>query len=125
MSDAGERHYPTYGVNVMNTRTMVVPDCITEEHLEGHYYGVSVEWRGKGRWALVNYMGEVWSKTQKKWDYEMRPSSRTERWLKSHRYDDYDEALTAAMKIATKHKVLGNMTAEEYVKWFADQSEEK
>jgi hypothetical protein len=33
-----------------------------------------------------------------KWDYEPRPSSRTDRWLETHRWDTLEAAMDAALR---------------------------
>ncbi len=63
-----------------------------------HHYQIRVEERSKDQWAVLDPLGDTLS-DKGEWDYEPQPSSRTDAWLKSHRFD-----LEAAMLWA--HKVL-------------------
>mgnify|MGYP000660374113 FL=1 len=104
------------GVHVLAVKHRVLANCITEDHLEGFYFGVYVEYRGRDKWAVTRE-GECLGRSGK-WDYEMRPSSREDEWLAEHRFD-FDTAMELAIKAAQKVK-LGNMTAREYAAWQAE-----
>jgi hypothetical protein len=54
----------------------------------------------------------AWSKSGK-WDFEPRPSERTEAWLDKHRWDDLESAHAAAAKAAAKMLKEGDRIARE------------
>jgi hypothetical protein len=57
---------------------------------------ISIEWRGDDRWCIFN--GTSCYNKLGEWEYEPRPSSRSDEYLERARYT-LDEALTIAAKI--------------------------
>ena len=76
---------------------------IPDDSPDHSVWSVRVEAVGPGRWAVRN-MRRCLNK-QGEWEYEPQPSSRTEEWLSTVRWDDVDEAIAAAV------------AAEPYVRW--------
>lgn len=94
---------------VLPERCKATVYTVTSELPEGHsaYSSllVTVEYRGRGTWVILNggyalgHAGE--------WDYEPQPSSRTDEWLEEYRWDDLQVALDAAVVAASKVTVRG------------------
>ncbi len=42
-------------------------------------------------WGVYDRMDAVYSKKKKEFEYEPMPSSRTNKWLKEHRFDSLEE----------------------------------
>lgn len=79
------------------------------DNIDAFHFTITVEWRGEDRWAVCHAgscatKGGVWS-------HERQPSSRTDRWKKSHRFDR-ETALALAEKLAPKITLMG-MTAQD------------
>jgi hypothetical protein len=58
-------------------------------------WSIKVEAAGHGRWAVRN-SGYCLNKSGT-WEYEPQPSSRTDEWLDTVRWDDADSAIAAAV----------------------------
>lgn len=74
--------------------------CLPEGHEMRHHLMVRVEYRGRDTWAVVL----PWEPTpclgaDGDWDYEPRPSERSDEWLATHRFD-LDTALRLAKEVA-------------------------
>lgn len=89
--------------------------CLNEEVEGAHAWALTVEYRGRGSWAVkrnvfcLSRAGE--------WDYEMRPSEREDEWLAEHRFP-LDEALELA-KQAAPHVIVNGMTPADLLAWHA------
>jgi len=81
------------------------------DNMEAHAFTITVEWRGGDRWAVCR-AGQCATKTGR-WSHERQPSSRTDYWKRTHRFD-LDTALALAEKLAPKLKLMGK-TAEEII----------
>lgn len=67
-------------------------------HDSGHDWDITVENRGKDRWAIC--LGRsCWNKTEKDFVYESLPSSRTEEFMKNSRFS-LQEAVGLAQNIS-------------------------
>ncbi len=90
-----------------------------DRYPEYHHWMIKVEWCGRDRWAVRRY-GEVYCRTDGRRSrpqgvYEPTPSSRSEHFLRTYRFD-LDEALALARKIAPK-VICMNKTATQYAEW--------
>jgi|SRR5688500_3618657 len=68
---------------VRATRYLVT--CVPEHRDPGGYRGVTVEYRGDERWAILHYA--LCLGTDGRWDRERQSSERDEEWLANHRFD--------------------------------------
>ena len=68
---------------VRATRYLVT--CVPEHRDPGGYRGVTVEYRGDERWAVLHYV--LCLGTDGRWDRERQSSERDEEWLATHRFD--------------------------------------
>lgn len=99
----------------MSTRPPVVRvvkhhvNCLPETVDSAHLWGVDVEYRGSGRWAVTRH-GRCLSFSGE-WDYESIPSERGDEWLEDHRFS-MDEALDLAKKHAPLTRVNGYSVAD-------------
>lgn len=86
---------------------------LPERNIDTHLYEIRVEERGQidgtTRWAVCR-MGQCLNR-RGRWDYEMLPSSRTDRWIAGHRFD-LDTALRLAKKAAPLITVNGWTVAD-------------
>jgi hypothetical protein len=90
---------------------------IPEIGYDASSWSIKVERRGPDAWAVIHHSRCL--HRSGRWDYEPIPSSRTDRWIKSHRFP-LDEALKLAKKVAPNVRVNG-LTPAGYVKWWNDQ----
>jgi hypothetical protein len=86
----------------------VVSHFQPDDH-EGAVFNLSVEYRGRGLWAVVR-MGSCLD-SDGTWSYESIPSERTDEWLAGHRFD-LDTALKLAKKAAPHITVNGFTVAD-------------
>lgn len=86
------------------TPTTYSVSILPMDHREHGHFEVTVEWRGNDRWAVL-HSGYCLG-ADGEWDYERRPSSRTDEWLASHRFD-LDTALRLAKDVAPGITVNG------------------
>lgn len=84
---------------------------------EAHLWDVTVEYRGKGRWA-VKHLSSCYD-AEGIPDWEPIPSSREDDWLDRFRFSDVDQALAVARKVAVELSVNG-WTAARYLAEHAD-----
>jgi hypothetical protein len=86
---------------------------LPERNIDTHLFEIRVEERGQidgtTRWAVVR-MGYCLNR-RGRWDYEMLPSSRTDRWIAGHRFD-LETALRLAKKAAPLITVNGFTVAD-------------
>jgi len=73
--------------------------CLPRRDMDTHLFEIRIEERGQmngtTRWAVCR-MGYCLNR-RGRWDYEMLPSSRTDRWIAGHRFD-----LATATRLAKK-----------------------
>lgn len=99
--DAAQRgeygHGPSYIVKppVTVTPTRYTVSRLPDDNADHGVWSVTVEASGRGRWAVRN-MGNCLDK-QGEWEHEPRPSSRSDEWLNTVRWDDESEAIAAAI----------------------------
>lgn len=72
-------------------------------------FAITVAYRGRGLWAVLRRSFCLGRDGE--WDYEMKPSSRTDEWLADHRFTDV-EALVLAKAEAPRIVVNGRTAAE-------------
>jgi hypothetical protein len=65
------------------TRYLVT--CVPEHRDPGGYRGVTVEYRGDDRWAVLD--GTLCLGSDGRWDRERQSTERDEEWLATHRFD--------------------------------------
>lgn len=85
--------------------TSYAVSCVPEDHEEVDAFTLTVEWRGRDRWAVRWASRGVWG-TDGQWSYEPNSSNRTEEWLDAHRFSE-NEALAIAYGLAPTLKVRG------------------
>lgn len=98
---------PADGVRVEPTVYRV--SCLPSAHPDASHFTVCVEWRGRGLWAITRH-GECLSASGV-WEYETRPSERSDEWLAQHRFP-YPEAIRLAREIAPLLTVMGRTVAD-------------
>lgn len=72
-------------------------------------YAITVEYRGRGRWAVLR--GRRCLGADGVWDWELIPSDRDNSWLETHRFD-LETALGMAEAAAPGITVNGHTAAE-------------
>lgn len=72
-------------------------------------YGVTVEWRGEGQWAVC-FKGLCATRTGRL-SYERNPSSRTPHWVKTHRFTLEEAALIAQKVLKAERKNVQKLIA--------------
>lgn len=80
-----------------------------EDNWDWLHWSLTVEWRGHDKWAVC-WAGECLSKSGQ-WSHERQPSSRTDAWLRTHRFD-LETALALAKKAGPKLRVNGKSVAD-------------
>lgn len=98
---------PTVIEGVRVTRYEV--NLLPESYGEAYHWAISVEYRGKGTWAVLHFGYCLGSDGE--WDYEPSPSNREDDWLETHRFD-VETALTLAREHAPKVTVNGLTPAD-------------
>lgn len=87
--------------------------CLPKRDMDTHLFEIRIEERGQidgtTRWAVCR-MGYCLNRSGR-WDYEMLPSSRTDRWIARHRFD-LETAIRLAKKAAPLITVNGHTVAE-------------
>lgn len=84
-------------VRVSPTRYEV--STLPEDFPEGYMWTISVEYRGRGLWAVLQG-GEALG-TDGTWDWEPSSSNRDDEWLETHRFP-LEKALELAREAAPK-----------------------
>jgi hypothetical protein len=69
---------------------------LPESYIDAHCWAVTVEYRGKGKWAILH--GRFCLGVDGEWDWEPSPSNREDDWVAAHRFD-----LQAALDLAREH----------------------
>jgi len=77
--------------------TQYLITCIPEDKDPAGYRGITVEYRGCDRYAVLHHT--LCLNTDGTWDREMPSSERNDEWLDSHRFD-LDSALSLAKRQA-------------------------
>ena len=81
----------------------VFPDSMLDDPssaLDADTWKVTIEWRGRDRWAVTR-TGRACLSTDGKWEYEPDPSERDEAWLDAHRFS-FEQAQALAVEHAPK-----------------------
>jgi hypothetical protein len=87
--------------------TRYTVSCMPEDAApDAHVFEITVEYRGKGRWAVARF-GQCLD-ANGLWDHELSPSNREDDWLATHRFD-LDTALELA-KAAAPHVRVNGLT---------------
>jgi hypothetical protein len=107
--DREERPMTVPGPTVRPTAYAV--SCLPPDAINADVFTITVEWRGpsQSRYAVTR-MGFCLG-TDGQWDHEPIPSSRTDEWLATHRFD-LDTALRLATEHAPKIVVNGHTVAD-------------
>lgn len=92
------------------TATRYEVSCLPVGHPERGMWSVTVEYRGRGRWAVIR-RGHWCLSVDGDWDYESIPSERTDEWLAAHRFP-LEEALRLAKEAAPLATVSGFTVAD-------------
>lgn len=79
--------------------------CLPQDHNSRRHFTIKVEWRGPDSWAVLKD-GHMCADKKGVWDWESQPSSRTEKWLKKHRFK-LSEALALARELAPTLTIMG------------------
>jgi hypothetical protein len=98
--------------------TTYTVSCLPEDDHEAHAWAITVEWRGSGSWAVKH--GAYCLGSGNTWSYEMRPSSREDDWLTTHRFP-LEEALRLA-KQAAPHITVNGLTPAGLIQWRLDRA---
>lgn len=78
--------------------------CFPLDHEDRRNFNVTVEYRGRGMWAVKHHMMCLGADGE--WDYESSPGNREDEWIASHRFT-MQEAIRRAREIAPKLTVNG------------------
>lgn len=101
------------GPEVTVRTTRYTMSCLPDDDINSGLFSITVEERGQidgtTRWAVCR-LGQCLNR-RGRWDYEMQPSSRTDRWIAGHRFD-LDTALRLAEKAAPLITVNGITVAD-------------
>jgi hypothetical protein len=82
-----------------------------EECMDSETWKLTVEYRGRDRWAVTRGGMRTCLNASGEWDYEIRPSEREDDWLTTHRFP-----LGEALELARQHAplvMINGMTAAE------------
>jgi len=90
--------------------------CLPQDHPDGFSWALRVEYRGRGKWAVLRSGKRCLSSTGE-WDWESIPSEREDDWLATHRFD-LDTALRLAQE-AAPHVVVNGLTPAGLLEWEA------
>jgi hypothetical protein len=74
--------------------TEVTLSAIPEDNVNHPHFSIQVAWRGPGDVYAVKRHSQVLG-ADGTWDYEPRPSSRTDEWIATHRFP-YEQAVALA-----------------------------
>lgn len=88
--------------------------CLPEETPSGHAWNLTVEYRGRGLWAVVRNVHQNLGRTGT-WD--QASSDRDDAWIAEHRFP-LGEALELA-KAAAPHVVVNGRTPAQVLAWLA------
>jgi hypothetical protein len=91
------------------TATEYTVSCLPIDHIDRHHFEIKVAWRGPDQFAVME--GPYCLGADGDWEYEMQPSSRTDKWLAGHRFP-LDEALALARDAAAEMTCNGHTVAD-------------
>lgn len=80
-------------------------NCLPEDDLDGDVFGLTVRYRGDGRWAVQRGEHSCLG-ADGEWAQGIKPYDRGDDWLDAHRFD-LDTALELAKQAAPKVTVNG------------------
>jgi hypothetical protein len=81
---------------------------------DARVFNLRVEERDEGSWAVLH--GGSCLRTSGGWDYEPLPSSRTDRWLKQHRF-----SLEAALELARQQAPQVRVNGRTVLQWLEER----
>lgn len=96
---------PTPNARVTQYEVCALP----EDHIDYHLFTITVEYRGKGKWAISRHRRCLG--VDGYWDWEPLPSEREDAWLEEHRFD-LDDALELAKGAALTLQVNGRRVVD-------------
>lgn len=79
-------------LHIIAHKYVVSTDDIDEGLKWDHYSPLTVEYRGKGKWAVM-HSGSCWNKNNGCFDYEPSPSARDGSFLHNCRFDTFEDAV--------------------------------
>lgn len=96
----------------LSTATRFEVSALPDDHDARRYFVLHVVHRGRGTWAVI----QPWEPAaclgvDGEWDWQPRPSERTDEWISAHRFD-LDTALRLAEEHAPKLVVNGRTAAD-------------
>lgn len=94
------------------------------DSINASQYQVTVEYRGKGRWAVCRW-GRCYDRNGVP-EFEPIPSEREDDWLDRHRFADVDEAIAVAKRVVPTLVVNGYKAAEAWAwEWARNAAEQE
>jgi hypothetical protein len=94
--------------------TAYTVSCFPPDDLDGSSWDIRVEYCGRDRWA-VRWLGQMCADSKGHFVHEPQPSSRSDYFLKRHRFS-LEKALLIA-KAAAPGIILNNMTPADAIAW--------
>lgn len=85
-------------------------NCVPEDDLESHLFEVRVQYRGAGRYAVIQH-GHLCLGADGTWDHGIKEYDRGDDWLNTHRFD-LDTALRLAKEAAPHVTVNGHTVTD-------------
>lgn len=85
-------------------------NCLPEDDLDGHAFEIRVQYRGNGRYAVIQH-GHLCLGADGTWDQGVKEYDRGDAWLDAHRFD-LDTALRLAKEQAPLVTVNGFTVAD-------------
>lgn len=85
-------------------------NCLPEDDIDGHAFGIRVQYRGAGRYAVIRG-GDMCLGADGTWDHGVKEYDRGDDWLNAHRFD-LDTALDLAKEQAPLVTVNGFTVAD-------------
>ncbi|MGV2914650.1 hypothetical protein [Streptomyces alfalfae] len=84
--------------------------CVPEDDIDGHLFGIRVQYRGQGRYAVIR-SADMCLGTDGTWDYGVKEYDRGDAWLDAHRFD-LDTALRLAKAQAPLVTINGHTVTD-------------
>jgi len=91
--------------------TAYMVSLLPVDDINADLFAITVEWRGDNNWAVMRHRQCLNSEGE--WDWEPNPSSRTDEFIATHRFDR-DTAIEMARKVAPTVMCNGITAAEAY-----------
>lgn len=85
-------------------------NCLSEDDLDSHAFEVRVQYRGNGRYAVIQH-GHMCLGADGTWDQGVKEYDRGDAWLDAHRFD-LDTALRLAKEAAPLVTINGYTVAD-------------